>query len=317
MRAYATLGLGALCIAFAPIFVKWADASGGVIAFYRVGVAAVVLAPLFWRRHRLAVRQVQPRLMVVSMLAGALFAADLALWNTGLKLTSAANATLIANTTPIWVGLVAYFWLGETIGRRFLIGLVGAMTGAALVMGDDFFRGFSIGQGDLLALGAAFFYSAYILTTKRARDHLDTLFYIWLANLGATLTLTALSVAAGWSLVGYSTSTYAAMLALGLVSQVIGVSALPWATGRLPASCVSEGLLSQPVMAAILAYILLGEGFTPLQVIGGGVILAGIYLAASEQQQSSRPHAQRGPATSSASVRLRAPDQRAVPPEYL
>jgi len=285
MRAYATLGLGALCIAFAAIFVKWADAPGGVIALYRTGVAVVVLMPLFWHRYYGILQQVRPRLMLVSMLGGALFAGDLVLWNTGLKLTSAANATFIANTTPIWVGLAAYFWLGETIGRRFLLGLVGAMGGGVLVMGNDFFQGASLHQGDLLALGAAIFYSAYILVTKHARDHLDTLFYIWLANLGAVVALIALTLIAGWSFTGYSAPTYAAMIALGLISQVIGVSAIARATGHLPASFVSVGLLSQPVMTAILAFFLLGEGFTPLQVVGGAFILTGIYLAATEQRR--------------------------------
>ncbi len=285
MRAYATLGFGAVCIAFAAIFVKWADAPGGVIALYRIGVAVIVLMPLFWRRYHRLVQRVQPRLMLIAMLGGAFFAADLALWNTGLKLTSAANATLIANTTPIWVGLAAYFWLGEAIGQRFLIGLVGAMSGAIMIMGDDFLRGMSLHQGDLLALGAAFFYSAYILVTKRARDHLDTLFYIWLANLGAVLTLIVLTLGAGWSIFDYSVPTYAAMIALGLVSQVMGVSAIAWATGHLPASFVSVGLLSQPVMTAILAFVLLGEGFTVLQVAGGTLILVGIYLAATDQRR--------------------------------
>lgn len=125
-------------------------------------------------------------------------------------------------------------------------------------------RGVSLGKGDLLALGAALFYSAYILVTKRARHRLDTLFYVWLANLGAVLALLALTLSAGWSIVGYSAPTYAAMIAQGLISRVIGVSAIAWATGHLPASFVSVGLLSQPVMAAILAFFLPGEGFTPL-----------------------------------------------------
>lgn len=287
VKSYVALGLGALCIAFAPIFVKWADAPGGVIALYRIGVATLVLMPLFWRRYRNVLRQIQPRLMVISGLGGAFFAADLALWNTGLKLTSAANATLIANTTPIWVGLAAYFWLGETITQRFLAGLVGTMTGAALIVGDDFFRALSLGQGDLLALGAAFFYSAYILVTKRARDRLDTLFYIWFANVGAVVALTVLTLIAGWPFAGYSTSTYASMVALGLVSQVVGVSAIAWATGHLPASFVSVGLLGQPVMTAILAFVLLDEGLTPVQLIGGLLILAGIYLAATARRTVS------------------------------
>ncbi len=280
------MGLGALCIAFAAIFVKWADAPGGVIALYRISIAALVLMPLFWHRYRAVVRRVQPRLMLISMLGGAFFAADLALWNTGLKLTSAANATLIANTTPIWVGLAAYFWFGETISRRFLTGLVGAMAGAVLIIGDDFFRGLSLGQGDLLALGAALFYSAYILVTKRARDRLDTLFYIWFANVGAVITLTVLTLIAGWPFLGYSRPTYAAMIALGFISQVAGVSAIAWATGHLPASFVSVGLLSQPVMTAILAFVLLDEGFTPMQLIGGLLILTGIYLAATAQRRA-------------------------------
>lgn len=74
MRAYAALGLGALCIAFAAIFVKWADAPGVVIAFYRIGVATLVLMPLFWHRYHRVVRQVRPRLMVISVAGGAFFA---------------------------------------------------------------------------------------------------------------------------------------------------------------------------------------------------------------------------------------------------
>jgi drug/metabolite transporter (DMT)-like permease len=292
MRPYIALGVGAACIAFAPIFTKLAAAPPSVIALYRVGTAAAVLAPLFWRRYRDGLGQVRWPLAAVALLGGALFAADLALWNTALKMTSAANATLIANTTPIWVGLAAYFWLGERINGRFLVGLVAAMIGAAFVMGDDFMRAVTLGQGDALALGAAFFYSAYILVTKQARNRLDTLFYIWLADMGATLTLGVLTLLAGWPVAGFTAGTYAAMIGLGLLSQTLGVTVIAWATGHLPASFVSVGLLAQPVMVAVLAFYLLGEGLTPLQVAGGLTVLAGIYLAATGQGRRARSAAE-------------------------
>lgn len=288
MRPYIALGVGATCIAFGSIFTKLADAPPSVIALYRVGVAAAVLTPLFWRRYRGQVGQVRWPLAATALFGGALFATDLALWNTALKMTSAANATLIANTTPIWVGVAAYFWLGERLGQRFLVGLVGAMVGAAIVMGDDFMRAITLGQGDALALGAAFFYSGYILVTKQARNRLDTLFYIWLADVGATLTLGALTLSAGLPVVGFTVGTYAAMIGLGLLSQTLGVTVIAWATGHLPASFVSVGLLAQPVMVAVLAFYLLGESLTPLQIAGGLLVLAGIYLAATAQGRRAR-----------------------------
>lgn len=288
MRPYIALGIGAACIAFAPIFTKLAAAPPSVIALYRVGVAALVLTLLFWSRYRGRLGEVRWPLAATALLGGALFAGDLALWNTALKLTSAANATLIANTTPIWVGVAAYFWLGERIGRRFLMGLFGAMVGAVLVMGADFLHAFTLGQGDALALGAAFFYSGYILVTKQARNRLDTLFYIWLADVGATLTLSILILSAGWPVLGYTGGTYAAMIALGLLSQTLGVTIIAWATGHLPASFVSVGLLAQPVLVAVLAFYLLGENVTLHQIAGGLLVLAGIYLAATGQGRRAR-----------------------------
>ncbi len=77
----------------------------------------------------------------------------------------------------------------------------------------------------------------------------------------------------------HSWTAAAGLLALALVSHAGGQGLLAVALGRLPASFSSLVIFLEAVAAAILAWILLGEALGPLQVIGGGLILAGIAVA--------------------------------------
>jgi drug/metabolite transporter (DMT)-like permease len=83
---------------------------------------------------------------------------------------------------------------------------------------------------------------------------------------------------AGHALWGFAPGTWLALLALALISQVAGWLAITYALGHLSASVVSPTLLAQPVLTALFAVPLLGEGLSPRQMLGGLVALAGIYL---------------------------------------
>ncbi|MCB9141477.1 MAG: DMT family transporter, partial [Anaerolineales bacterium] len=130
VKAYALLGLGILCIGMSAIWVKWADLPGLVSAFYRVFIAALVLTP-WWllSRRRLPKR----RALALTGLGGVFFALDLVLWNTALLITTAAQATLLANNAPLWVGLGALLIFHEKLPRLYWIGLALALAGMTLV----------------------------------------------------------------------------------------------------------------------------------------------------------------------------------------
>lgn len=275
--AYAGMGIGILALGFSALFVRWAAAPGPVTGFYRMAIATLVLAPVSLIRHGSPRRWSLPGLRLAA-LGGAALSLDLALWNTSVLYTSAANATLLGNTAPLWVAVFAALFFREPLNRRFWFGLALVLTGAAAVLGADFLQDFTLGVGDLMAIGAGVFYAGYYLATQLGRRHLDSLPYVATAGASSTLLLLALVLALGYPLGGYPPQAWAAFLGLGLVTQVLGYVAVGFALGHLPASLVAPTMVGQPVITALLAIPLLGEGLSWVQWIGGAAVLGGIVL---------------------------------------
>ncbi len=274
---YLALVAGVLCISFTAIFTKWAGVPGPVAAAWRMLVATIVLAVPFAREARRWTAKERAGVKW-GVMGGLWFAINLALLNSALLLTSAANATLLDNTAPIWVGLGALFLFKEKLGGRYWIGLALALAGAAVVTGFNPAAGIRLQPGDALAFTGALFYAGYLLNTQRARRNLSGLSYAWIIAFAAAIALFSISIVMGLPLTGYGLRSYAALLAVGLLSQAGGWLLISYALGYLPASAAVIVLLAQPVVTGLLAVPLLGEALTLRQGIGGALALTGIYL---------------------------------------
>jgi len=275
--AYAGMGVGILALGFSALFVRWADAPGPVTGFYRMAIASLILVPIALIRHG-PPRHWPASGLRFAALGGAALCFDLALWNTAVLYTSAANATLLANTAPLWVAIAAALLFKEKLSGRFWIGLLLVLSGAAAVLGADFLRDFHLGLGDLMAISAGVFYAGYYVATQAGRRSMASLPYVTAAGVTATIMLLGLVLLMGLPLTGYPLQTFAAFAALGLVTQVLGYVSVGYALGHLPASLVAPTMVGQPVMTALLAIPLLGETLLPVQWIGGAAVLVGIVL---------------------------------------
>jgi drug/metabolite transporter (DMT)-like permease len=275
---YLALFIGIICLSFSAMFGKWANAPGPVIGFYRVGIATLILLPLFFYRKRKNGVKFPMAILLLPIVGGIFTALDHGTWNSSLRYTSAANATLLGNTAPLWVALFAWLVFRQKLRGLFWVGLAFALAGVVIVLGSDFILHPSIGLGDMLAITAGVFYAGYFLVTERGRKKMDTLSYVWLVDLIAAFTLLLISLGMRMPLTGYPTQTYLAFLGAALVSQVGGYLSIGYALGHLPASIVAPTLIGQPVVTALLAFPLLGEALRTQQWIGGLVVLLGIYL---------------------------------------
>lgn len=277
IQAYLALVGGVLCISFSAIFTKLAGTPGPVTGFYRMAVTAtVLLLPFLWHQRRDPTRD--RRSFGWAVAGGIWFSVNLVMLSSALTLTSAANATLLDNTAPIWVGLGALLIFRERLGPRYWLGLALALAGAAVVTGVNPFVGLRPAPGDALAFVGAIFYAGYLLNTQRGRQHLDTLTYLWLVAATATLVIFLTVQVMGLPLTGYSTRTYLALLGVGLIPQTAGWLLINYALGHLPASAAVVVLLAQPVTTGLLSIPILGEPLTQQQVVGGALALVGIYL---------------------------------------
>jgi drug/metabolite transporter (DMT)-like permease len=275
---YLALAFGVLVLGFSAIFVRWAAAPGPVMALYRLGMANLILTPAFLRHRRRSRAPLSRGWLLFPLLGGVMTALDHTVWNAALDHTTAANATLLNNTAPLWVALVAWLLFHERLRPLFWAGLALALAGAAAVLGSDFLADARLGWGDLLAVFSGLFYAGYFLATQRGRERLDTLSYIWITGVFSTITLLGLSLASRQPLTGYPAQTYLAFLGAAVISQLGGYLSVCYALGKLPASVVSPTMIGQPVVTALLALPLLGEALNPIQVLGGLTVLGGIYL---------------------------------------
>ena len=277
LSAYIALGVGIFSLSFSAMFVRWANAPGPVTAFYRLFFSVFLLLPFFLTRLKTN-PSVRTRSVIFPLLAGVFTACDLGLWTASLSYTTASNATLLGNTSPLWVALGTWFILKQKLSSGFWRGLAFALLGAALIMGTDFILHPRFGVGDVMALFTGFFYGGYFLFPERSRTTFDPVSHIWFVGIGASISLFMINIALGYSLLGYGINTWLVFLATAVVSQLVGYMSLAYALGHLPASVVSPTMILQPVVTTILAIPLLGEIPSIWQGIGGAIALIGIYI---------------------------------------
>jgi drug/metabolite transporter (DMT)-like permease len=280
-RALQALTAGACVIGAAGILVRLADVGPAAAGAWRLLFALPVLAALATRTSggtggpsRLAA------------LAGVAFALDLGFWHYGLAHTSVAKATVLTNLTPVVVAAVAWLAFGQRPTRVFLAAVALAVSGAWIMAAA---RGSgTVGPnpllGDVLSTTTALWYALYFLamSAARRRDAAMRVMF-WSTITGAPLLLSC-----AWlldePLVPASAGGWVVCVALGIV-HVAGQGLIAWALGRLPAATASVTVLVQPVVAAVLGWMIFGERLGLWQFVGAAVALSGVLLA----QWSARP----------------------------
>lgn len=276
-RPLALLLLGSFGIACAAIFVRLAlPAPPIVTGFWRLALATLAL--FVWLLPRTRWRALERGAVLSALAAGACFGIDLALWNSALVETTVATATFLVNTTPVFVGAFAVLVWRERLGPALLAGAGLALFGTALLLGDDLDARASL-RGDGLALAAALFYSGYLLFIQRARRGLDAAPAVAISGVSATLMLGLAALARGDPFVGFPWHSWGIFLASAGISHLAGVVGIVWALAHLRATFAAVALLAQPVGTALLGWLWLGEALTPLEMLGGLGVIAGIALA--------------------------------------
>jgi len=269
------LVIGTICIGFSAIFVRLAAIPGVVSGFYRVLIASCILLPLWLIR---SAEFPDTKTFALSALSGVFFGLDLALWNTSVLLINAALATVLAYFAPVWIGLVSVIFLKERFKKYYWRGTTLALLGMFVILGLKNILGFRLGWGNILAVISSFFYAGYLLVAQVARRRSGTLIFTTFSVLSTMIILFLICLIRGEELTGFSYQTWAALLGLSMISHLIGWYSINHALGHIKASVVSVTLLGQPVVTALASLTILGEPLSASQIIGGLLILPGIYL---------------------------------------
>jgi drug/metabolite transporter (DMT)-like permease len=201
-------------------------------------------------------------------------------WHFSILYTSVANATVLANLTPIVVTLAGWLFWKKAVTRTFLVGMFVAIAGMFVLVGPNFAAGGRPLLGDALGALTAVFYGSYFLAIKAARDaRASTARLMAWSTTITSLALLPIALLMPQPFLPSSTAGWLVLVGLALVTQVLGQGLIAYAFAHLPASLSSVSLLIQPVMAALFAWALFGEAIGPVQFTGAALVLAGIWVS--------------------------------------
>ena len=217
-------------------------------------------------------------------LAGLFFAGDMGFWHWSIAYTSVANATLLANTAPVFVVIGGWLLFRRRVRPGFLAGLALAMGGTVVLMRTSVSAGDDHLLGDLLGVITGAFYAAYLMTVERLRARYSTATIMAHAVPASALVMLIASLAFGETMAAVMLAGWAVLLGVAVVSQVLGQSLIAFGLARLPVAFASVSLLVQPLFAAGLAWMLLGEAVGPIQGVGVLAVLVGIAIARRASQ---------------------------------
>ncbi|MCK6441582.1 DMT family transporter [Elstera cyanobacteriorum] len=278
-QCFLLLILAQVAIGVGPLMVRQVDVGPADSAFWRLSLSllAWVGIALFLPRGKVGLK---PGVKAASLLLGAgiAFAADLTTYHFALMHTAIANATFLANLSPLLVALGAWALFGEKPARRALLALAVALMGAAIMTGFPHKAGM-IAWGDGLALIACLFYTLYLLLTRRLAGAVSDWTVILWTSFGSVAAALVLAAFRGGVTFPHSAGGWAAVLGLGLISQTMGQGLTLITLARLPAASGSLMLLAGPVVAMLSGWAVYGETPGLDQALGGAVILAALVLA--------------------------------------
>lgn len=273
MNPKLSLVLGIIFISFSPIFVKLADASPVVCAFYRIVFAWLCLLPYCLYKRNL---KMERKDIILALVSGLVFASDVAVWNVSIKMISATVSTLLANLAPVWVGLLSYVLFKKKSGWLFWLGTVIAIAGMVILVGIANVLQLKFSLGIVLAIAASMLYATYILITKNVLKRISTLPFMFYSMLGSLVFLLIVSNILGDELLHFNLKTWGSFAGMGIICQLAGWITINYAISRLESTKVSIALLSQTVTTGLLAVVLLGEELSVVEIIGSIIVLAGI-----------------------------------------
>lgn len=292
LRAYFSLIVGVLSVSTGAILVRYAqgEAASLPIATYRMGIAfLVVLVPTCVKQRR-ELGNLSYRDCGLGLTSGFFLALHFATWIYSLEMTSVAISVVMVNTAPLWVGLLTPVVTRDRLARSTMFGIALSVMGAAAIGWGLERAGTSSNDllGGVLATVGAVGLAVYLLIGRNLRRRHSLGVYATICYGAAAGYLCLAAIVTNQRMIGFTGSTWLYLIALALVSQILGHTTNNWALRFFSASMIAVALLGEPILSTLLAFLLFNETLTAIQLTGAVLILVGIYFAARAEQRGKR-----------------------------
>lgn len=279
--SYLIFLVGLICTTSAPIFMRLSELGPLATAAWRMSLAVPVLALMlcFEPREARAIGALDRKDFWLLVLSGLFFAADVAMWNSSIMLTSVASASFLANSAPVFVVLGTWLLFKDRPTPLFLLGLAVGVAGSALMMSESLEMSSRNFLGDLLSVGAAAFYACYLLAVSRSRERASTMTLMTVSSAVSAVALWVLAIALETDLAPGTTEGWLVLAGTALLTQVAGQTLIALSLGYVSANFSALILLLQPIIPTLAAWLLFTETLSGIQGVGAAGIVIGLALA--------------------------------------
>jgi len=281
------LTISIIAISFSAIFVKWSDAPASILSMYRMWFASILMLPIVWKkRHEF--KKIMKRDWYFLFFSGLFLAFHFVLWFGSLKLTTVASSTIILALQPI-VSLAGGFFLYKertTLSALLTMGI--AIIGAMMIGWGDLALSKGAIMGDILSFLSVISVVGYLLIGQSTVKKVSHWLYSFCVFLSAAIVLTIYNLSAGVAVTGYPAKEWGIFLLLASVPTVSHVIN-NWLLNYVNATTISMSILGEPVGATILAFFLLNENLAGWQIVGGLLVLVGVFFFLTKKQEKIIP----------------------------
>lgn len=288
LRTALLLVLGVAAVSVSAPIVRLADEPALAVAFYRTAFASSILLLFAMRRRRGELLSLTRRDLLRLVGAGALLAVHFVTWFTSLSLTSVAASTVLVTLQVVFVAAGAWLFLGERVTLAGAGGIAIALAGSIVISGGDLGASTRAFLGDLLALAGAATAGGYLLVGRALRKRISLLTYAGVVYASCAVLLVPAMLVQGTPFGGYGLADLGYFVALALGPQILGHTTFNYLLAEVDAAIVAVAIMGEPIGASLLALALFGEVPPATAIVGGAVILAGIYVAVIAQARFGR-----------------------------
>ena len=270
--------LGVLGVSASSILVRLSTAPSLILVFYRVGMAALLLAPWVWLRHRQELRSLSGREVLLCLGSGGALGLHFSVYFESLRYTSIASSVVLVDTEVLFVALISILLFHKKLSGKAWLAVGLALGGSVIIAMADTAAGPDALRGDALALAGALFVAIYTMIGAVCRKTVSTTVYTFLVYLAASLTVLVIALAEGQAITGYGSVNYLTGFGMAILCTLLGHSVFSWGLKYLPPAFISTAKLLEPVFASLLGLILFREVPGILTVLGGIIIIFAIAL---------------------------------------
>ena len=290
-NAYIALFISVVSVSFAAIFIVSCDAPALSIAFYRLLFTTVLILPfvLLYKKIRKEILNLPRKTLLIMFGIGVILAAHFALWITSLEHTSVASSVILVTAHPLLVGPVSHFFLRERLSFVNSLGIVLSVSGVIILIYGNY--GFASGldtiEGNILAILGGVAAGLYILGGRKLRKTVSIGSYAFVVYAIGTIILFIICLTFNAPVINLSLRDYGIIFLMAIVAGIFGHTLYNWSLEHIRASVASVVLLGEPIGSSLLAFALPWIQQIPsyYTIIGGAIILSGIYLTARKTME--------------------------------